>query len=81
MRLGYQFATHTLYSLLLQSIPGLEHPPHDEQAGDQEHQNHGQTQSYAHVGDFEKAPAKTADQVNHRVEQGDGLPGRRQHAD
>jgi hypothetical protein len=34
---GYASCTGPMNSLLLQPIPGLEHPPHDEQAGDQEH--------------------------------------------
>src|SRR5258708_27409537 len=67
--------------LALEPIAGAEQPPHDRQAKHQEQPRHGKADADAHVGDLEEAPAEAADQVDHRIEQGDGLPGRRQHAD
>ena len=36
---------------------------------------------HVHIGRAEEAPAKAADQVDHRIEQAEGAPRRRQHAD
>ena len=71
-------ATHLIPSLL-QPIPRFEHPPHNEQTNTQEYQHHGKAHSHANIGDFKKAPPESADQINHRIEQSDGLPRRWQH--
>ena len=44
-------------------------------------QDHGHTDANLNVGHTVKTPAQAADQVDHRVEQGDLLPERRQHVD
>ena len=67
--------------LRLESVSRLEDPPHRHQAHGQEADRHGQAQADAHVGDPVETPAEAADQVDHRVEQGDRLPERRQHID
>src|SRR5919112_418282 len=75
--------THTasghLGGLRLEPVACLEDPPHRCQAQDQEEDRHGQAQAHAYVCGPVEAPPETADQVDHRIEEGDRLPERRQH--
>src|SRR5690349_2775146 len=66
--------------LFFQFVTRLEHPPHGEQASGKEKQRHPDAHAMAHIGNLKKAPAETADQVHHWVEQRDRLPEWRQHA-
>src|SRR3954470_12074528 len=68
-------------ALSLEPIAGLEDPPYGEETQGQEQERHRQAHADAHVGGFEEAPAKSADQIDHGIEQGDRLPDRGQHAD
>src|SRR5262249_15207401 len=68
-------------SSLFQFVACAEHPPDRDQADDKEQQGHADTDGMADIGNLEETPAESADQVDHRVEQRDGLPGRRQDAD
>src|SRR5690242_3078339 len=65
--------------LFLELVAGAEHPPHDGEAEREKRQRHCNAHGHAHVGDAEEAPAEAADQVDDRIEQGDGAPERRQH--
>ena len=47
--------------LLLQPVPGPEHPPHHQQAGAKKCQHHKQAETNTHVRNLEKTPAETAD--------------------
>src|SRR5581483_7897695 len=51
------------------------------QADGEEQQRHGYANADADVRGLEESPAEAADQINHRIEQRDFLPERRQHAD
>lgn len=64
-------------ALILESVAGLEDPPDDDKAKSEEAERHGEADADVHVGDLKEAPAKAADQIDDRVEQGDGLPQRR----
>src|SRR5215216_6862120 len=68
-----------LQGLRLEPVACLEDPPHRRQAQDQEEDRHGQAQGHAYVGGSVEAPPEAADQVDHRIEEGDRLPERRQH--
>src|SRR3546814_6829256 len=70
-----------VYGLVLQPIAGLEYPPHRQQTGAEDTEDHRQADTDADVRDAVEAPAETADQIHHRIEQGDLLPQRRQHLD
>ena len=48
---------------------------------DEERQRHAEADGDADVGDLIEAPAETADQIDHGIEQRDGAPARRQHVD
>ena len=54
----------------LQPIPGLEDPGDHRQADHEEPKRHRQAHADAHVGGAVEAPAKAADQVDDRIEQG-----------
>src|SRR5690606_17658363 len=66
---------------VLQPITGAEDPPDKPQAQHEEAEDHRQADANADVRHTVKTPAEAADQVHHRVEQGDLLPQRRQHLD
>src|SRR4051794_18953312 len=55
----------------LQAIAGLEHPPHRQQQDEQEAEGHREADADGDVGGAVEAPAKTADQIDHRVEERD----------
>ena len=61
-------------------ITRLKHPAHYGDAYNQKTKDHGQAYTDADIGHFKKTPAKTTDEINHRVEQCDRLPERWQHA-
>jgi glutathione S-transferase len=65
----------------LDPIAGLEDPPNDTEAGDQEERDHAQRECQRDIRQPEERPAEPGDQVDHRVQQRHGLPGRRQHRD
>src|SRR5579872_5271164 len=67
--------------LTLQPVPGLEDPGDGDHADRKKRQRHAEAQRDADVGNFVKAPAEAADQIDHRVEQRDGAPARGQHVD
>src|SRR5687767_7411535 len=67
--------------LSLDAPAGLENPPDEDQAGGEEHQRHAEADRDADVGMPEKAPAEARHKIEHRVEQADRLPDRRQHVD
>src|SRR5690606_18518693 len=64
-----------------QPVAGAKHPVHGSQAQRQEAEGHAQADADRYVGNAVEAPAKAADQVHHRVEQGELLPEGGQHAD
>src|SRR5215813_8721617 len=68
-------------TLALQPIAGLEYPPNDHEAPEQERKGHPQADRDAHIGNLEKGPTEAADEINNRIEKGDSLPCRWQHAD
>ena len=55
-------------------VPRLKHPPNKSQADDEKAKGHANTQGNMHIGNAEEAPTKAADQIHHRIEQGDLLP-------
>ncbi len=63
-----------MITLRLQPIPSFKNPPDHSQTDKHKQQSHPQTHTNIHIGNTIKAPAKTADQINHRVEQCDLLP-------
>src|SRR5436190_5458401 len=67
--------------LHLQPIPGPEDPRAYREEYREEDDRHAEAHPDADVGDTVEAPAKAADQVDDRVEQGHRLPHRRQHVD
>src|SRR6266481_2167547 len=68
-------------TLSLEPIARLENPPHHREADGEEYRRHAQADAHADVGDAVKAPAEAADQINHRIDESDRLPNRRQHLD
>ena len=66
-------------SLGLEPVSRLEYPGHNGQRNDQKNHRHAQAQDNADIGQAVKAPAKSADQVDHRIEQSNGLPEWWQH--
>src|SRR6266853_395907 len=68
-------------ALGLELIACLEYPAHDREAQGEKAQCRSGARDDIHVRHAVEAPAKAADQVDHRVEQGNLLPYRRQHAD
>src|SRR5262249_6907613 len=79
--MGPRFRGDDRTGLVLEAISGLEDPPNDRQADDEEQDGHRQAQAYAHVGGLEEAPAEAADEINNWIAQGEGLPGRGQDID
>src|SRR6266567_1766562 len=69
------------FSLALQAIAGLEHPPDRAQAESEKYAGHRQADPDAHIRDSIKAPAESADQIDHGIGEADPLPERRQHGD
>src|SRR5438874_1384459 len=67
--------------LVLEPIASPEYPPYCYKTGEQEGERHPQTDRDTHIGNLEERPAEATDEIDDRIEQGDGLPGRRQHAD
>ncbi len=67
--------------LAFQAVAGTENRADGDQAQHHKYQGHAQAERGADVGHAVKAPAETADQVHHRVEQRDLLPQRRQDAE
>src|SRR5690242_4815697 len=67
--------------LVLQPVAGLEDPPHGRETGAEKNRDGRKAHLDIDISDLEEAPAKAADEVNDRVEQGDRLPHRRQHLD
>src|SRR3546814_5986091 len=65
--------------LRLEFPAGAEDPPHGQQAQHEEAEDRRDADRHVHVRHAVEAPAEAADQVHHRVEQGDLLPHRRQH--
>src|SRR5690606_8602645 len=64
-----------------EAIAGPEDPRHERQAERQEQPDHGQADHRIDVGDLVEAPAEAADQIEHRIEVTDRLPGGRQHVE
>src|SRR3546814_299830 len=64
-----------------QPIACAEYPGNKHQAQSQKEQGHAQAHIYVDIGNTVKAPAESADQIDYRVEQGNGLPEGRQHVD
>ena len=62
-------------------VSRLKHPPYKSQADDEKAKRHANTHGDMHIGNAVEAPAKTADQIHYRIEQGDLLPQWRQHSD
>src|ERR1044071_10476491 len=67
--------------LILEPIARLEYPPDRDEAGEQEGERHSQADRNTHIGNLEERPAEPADEIDNRIEQRDGLPSWRQHAD
>jgi hypothetical protein len=68
--------------LPLQLVPRPENPPHHCKTSSEELRRHSEADGDADVGNAVEAPAEAADQVDDRIEQGDGLlPDRRQDLD
>src|SRR6056297_3767040 len=65
----------------LDPVAGLEDPPYHPEAEREEYADRGKAQAHAHIRNTEERPAKTRDQVDHRVEQRHRLPALRQHGD
>src|SRR5262245_61627462 len=55
-------------ALSLDPVTGPEHPPHDRETYEQERGRHCGADPNIHVSDLEEAPAKAADQIDHRIE-------------
>src|SRR5687768_1407197 len=64
---------------VFQLVAGLEHPVDDSQAQQHESDRHAYAQHHVHIRLAVEAPAEAVDQIHHRVEQRDLLPGLRQH--
>ena len=62
-------------------VPRLKHPPYKNQAEGEKAQGHANTYADVHIGNTVETPAKAANQINHRIEQGDLLPQWGQHID
>src|SRR5210317_689597 len=62
-------------------VAGLEDPPYDEQARDQERDRHAEAKPHVDVRVLVEAPAESAHEIDDGIEQADRLPDRRQHAD
>ena len=62
-------------------VPRLKHPPYKSQADDEKAKRNANTHGDMHIGNAVEAPAKAADQIHHRIEQGDLLPQWGQHID
>src|SRR6476661_5185002 len=67
--------------LRFESISRSKNPRHDHEQHSEEHCGHRETEGDADIRNPVETPAKAADQVYGRVEQGDGLPERWQHVD
>ena len=65
----------------LDAVSGAEYPADNQQTQSQEHQSHADADADVHIRSTIEAPAEPADQVDHRIEQRNGLPERRQHGD
>src|SRR4029453_745119 len=64
---------------ILQPVPGSENPPHQRHTAGEKAERDDDADPDADIGDLVKAPAETGDQIDHRIEQGNGAPARRQH--
>src|SRR5215475_1530140 len=67
--------------LVLQPVAGAKNPADQRQAEACEQHGHRQADAHVYVGDRIETPAKTADQINDRVEQAERLPGWWQQVD
>src|SRR5438270_5907225 len=64
----------------LQLVPGSEYPAHDRYAQREKGERGAGAHEDVDVGDSVEAPPESADEIDDRVEEGDLLPDRRQHA-
>src|SRR5437868_1874896 len=69
-----------LINSVLQPIAGFENPPNDAEADGEKSGRHCDADRNSYIGDLVKAPAKSADQVDDRIEQRHRPPDRRQDA-
>src|SRR5215467_10542460 len=65
----------------LQPVTGFEHPRHHRQADKKKYRDHRQAHTHADVRLTIETPAKTADQIDHRIEESNRAPDRGQHVD
>jgi hypothetical protein len=70
-----------IVALVSNLVPRLKHPPYKSQTDDEKTKCHANTHGDMHIGNAIEAPAKSADQIYHRIEQGDFLPQGGQHID
>src|SRR6266702_5767641 len=63
----------------LEPVSGLEYPRDDQQKHRQKQRGHAEAHLDVHIGESIEAPAKSANQINDRIEQRHRPPERRQH--
>src|SRR5262249_11828241 len=64
--------------LALEPVTNLEDPRHHCKTDGEEQADHEKAHRRGHIGDLIEAPAESADEINHRIEQRNHLPDRRQ---
>src|SRR6267154_3449175 len=78
---GRRWSRKGLAISILESIAGPEDPRHDRERHREECTGHGEAHPHAHVGQAVEAPAESAHEVDHGVEERDRPPEGRKHVD
>src|SRR5690606_12195501 len=64
---------------MFQTIAGTENKRCDTKANNEKEKSHADADAYADISGAKKTPAESADQIDHRVDQGNFLPEVWQH--